>query len=38
MIRPSGGTGWVKMYPDLEFWKSELFFILGLDITSVNQK
>src|SRR3954454_11188673 len=28
---PLVGTGWVLCSPDLVFWKSEIFFISGLD-------
>jgi hypothetical protein len=26
-----GGTGWEEICHSLHFWKSEIFFILGLD-------
>ena len=38
MIRPSGGTGWAKIYRRFDFCKSEIFFISGLDTISVNRK
>ena len=38
MIRPSGGTGWAKIYRRFNFCKSEIFLILGLDMTSENRK
>ena len=32
MMRPSGGTGWAKIYRGFYFCKSEIFLISGLDI------
>ena len=31
-------TGWTDTTPDLPFWKSEIFFISGLDMSSDNRK
>jgi hypothetical protein len=36
--RPLSGTGWARICTDLAFRKSEIFFILGLDMNSANQK